>query len=73
MGILEGKKATCFPGFESELKGAKLADVNQRVVTDGNIITSRGMGTSVDLGLELVKILVGEERAEELAVSTQYR
>lgn len=73
MGILEGKNATCFPGFEGELKGAKLADVKQRVVTDGNIITSRGMGTSVDLGLELVKLLAGEEKAEELAVCTQYR
>ena len=42
-----------------------------RVVTDGNITTSRGMGTSVDLGLEIVK-LISEEKAKELAVSTQY-
>lgn len=73
MGLLDGKRATCFPGFEGELKGAQIADVSKRVVTDGNIITSRGMGTSVDLGLELVRILVGEEKAKELAVSTQYK
>lgn len=43
-----------------------------RVVTDGNITTSRGMGTSVDLGLEIVKLLISEEKAKELAASTQY-
>ena len=71
-GILNGKRATCFPGFESDLKGATLADVTERVVVDGNIITSRGMGTSIDLGLELVRVLVGNEKADELAVNTQY-
>ncbi len=71
-GILNGKRATCFPGFESELKGAILAKVSERVVVDGNIITSRGMGTSIDLGLELVRLLVGDNKAKELAVSTQY-
>ncbi len=71
-GLLNSKRATCFPGFEGELKGATLADVKERVVVDGNIITSRGMGTSIDLGLELVRVLVGNEKAEELAVNTQY-
>lgn len=71
-GFLNGKRATCFPGFEGELKGATFADVKERVVVDGNIITSRGMGTSIDLGLELVRVLVGNEKAEELAVNTQY-
>lgn len=65
LGILEGKRATCYPGFEGELKGAEF--VAEPVVTDGMITTSRGMGTSILLGLELVKLLKGEETAKELA------
>ena len=41
-------------------------------MTDGNITTSRGMGTSIDLGLELVRLLEGEDEADRLAHSTQY-
>ena len=54
------------------LEGAEVASKTERVVTDGNITTSRGMGTSVDLGLELVTLIRGKELADELAVSTQY-
>lgn len=72
LGLLNGRKAICFPGFEQDLIGAELALADVRVVTDGNITTSRGMGTSIDLGLELVRLLIGEDKAEELAKSTQY-
>ena len=72
LGMLKGKKATCFPGFEEMLKGAELACADVRVVTDGNITTSRGMGTSIDLGLELVRLLEGRDEADRLAHSTQY-
>ena len=72
LGMLKGKKATCFPGFEKYLDGAQVLLTPVRVVTDGNITTSRGMGTSVDLGLEIVKLLISEEKAKELAASTQY-
>ena len=65
LGILEGKNATCYPGFEDQLKGAKFKAVP--VVTDGNITTSRGMGTSILLGLELVKLLKDEETSNKLA------
>ena len=65
LGILEGKNATCYPGFEDQLKGAKFNAVP--VVTDGNITTSRGMGTSILLGLELVKLLKDEETSKKLA------
>ncbi len=41
-------------------------------MTDGNITTSRGMGTSIDLGLELVKLIKGEELSDKLRASTQY-
>ena len=70
--LLRGRKAICFPGFEQDLIGAELAEADERVVTDGNITTSRGMGTSIDLGLELVRLLIGAEKANELAKSTQY-
>ena len=63
-GILEGKKATCYPGFEDKLIGAEI--VNKAVVTDGNVITSRGLGTSMEFGFELIKKLISEEKAEEV-------
>ena len=72
LGLLNGKNATCFPGFEDMLGGAKLVPSDVRVVTDDNITTSRGMGTSIDLGLELVRIIAGEQMADRLAHSTQY-
>ena len=71
-GLLEGKKAMAFPGFETQLTGAVIITAPERVVTDGNITTSRGMGTSLDLGLELVRLIKGEELAEQLRTSTQY-
>ena len=64
-GVLADKNATCYPGFEDQLKGAKFKAVP--VVTDGNITTSRGMGTSILLGLELVKLLKDEETSKKLA------
>lgn len=70
MGLLDGKKATCYPGFEDRLYGAIC--VKDRVVTDGNITTSRGMGTSVELGLELVRLLIDEVASEELAKKIQH-
>lgn len=72
LGMLNGRKAIAFPGFENALEGAEVQTAPVKVVTDGNVTTSRGMGTSIDLGLELVRLLVGEEKAEELSRSTQY-
>lgn len=71
LGFLEGKKATCFPGFEGELRGAQF--VPERVVCDGNIVTSRGMGTAVDLGLCLVGRLASDKISGMLARSIQYK
>ena len=74
LGFLQGRKATCYPGFEDQLIGATVLtdDRSVRVVTDGNITTSRGMGTSVELGLELVRILVDEATSNELAQAIQH-
>ena len=74
LGILKGKKATCYPGFEEYLDGATVltSDRSVRVVTDGNVTTSRGMGTSIELGLELSSILMGKDVADNLALAIQH-
>lgn len=74
LGLLKGKKATCYPGFEEYLEGATVltSDRSVRVVTDGNVTTSRGMGTSIELGLELSSILSGKEVADKLALAIQH-
>lgn len=60
-GVLEGKRATCFPGFEEQLTaGGALAQANpgaEAVVRDGNVITSRGVGTALAFSLALVEAL----------------
>ena len=63
-GILNGKKATCHPGFEEKLTGASVSYDN--VVTDGNVITSRGMGTVIDFGLAIVSYFGSEELVEDV-------
>lgn len=72
LGFLKGRKAVCFPGYEDSLEGATCLGDSVNVVTDGNITTSRGMGTSIDLGLELVKLLIDEKTAKDLAKKIQY-
>jgi 4-methyl-5(b-hydroxyethyl)-thiazole monophosphate biosynthesis len=63
-GLLQGKKATCYPGFEDKLIGAFSCE--DEVVVDGNVITSRGMGTAIPFALEIVRYFMGDETAEEL-------
>ena len=70
LGILDGRKATCYPGFEEHLQGAK--HVGDGVVTDGNITTARGLGYALDLGLELLRLLKGEEAARQVKAAIQY-
>lgn len=63
-GLLVGKEAVCFPGFEQELSGATLS--SRRVVTDGKIVTAVGMGAALEFGLALVEIFCGKETADRL-------
>ncbi len=70
MGILEGKAACCYPGMEGQLKGAKVS--MEEVVTDGNITTSRGMGTAIPFALELVRIFDSETEAGALKRKVVY-
>ena len=70
-GILEGREATCYPGFESELKGASLSD--EYVVQSGNVITGRGPGVTTDFAFKMVEYLAGEETAEDIRKGMQCR
>lgn len=70
LGILDGKKATCFPSKMDELIcGEKLTD---NVVVDGNVITSRGMGTCIDFGLKLLELIKSKEEAEKVGKAIVY-
>ena len=64
MGLLEGKKAVCYPGCEDRLLGAEIPD--RRVVLDGKILTAKGMGAALDMGIEIIKIFCGENTARKL-------
>ena len=64
LGLLKGKMATIYPGMEEHLKEALL--MKNRVVVDGNIITSKGPGTAMEFAVELAAILKGKETAEAL-------
>lgn len=71
LGVLRGKKATCFPGFEQELTDAFVQQ--DSVVTDGNVITARGAGVALDFGFAIVTALCGKEKADALRASMQCR
>lgn len=66
LGLLSGKNATCYPGFEQYLQGAKL-QTEKPVVVDGNITTGRGPGLTIDFALKLVEILTNKEKSDEVA------
>ncbi|MDL2291818.1 DJ-1/PfpI family protein [Bacteroides sp. OttesenSCG-928-F21] len=64
LGLLKGKKATCYPGFESFLEGAECT--GESVVKDGNIITAIGPGGTMDFALTIVETLIDNEKVQEL-------
>ena len=67
-GYLTGKRATCYPGFETYLEGAT---VGGKVIRDGKIITAAGMGVAQEFGLELISVLVSPEKAGEIRTAIQ--
>lgn len=69
-GILKGKKATAFPGYEKYLYDAEV--VSDKVVLDGKIITAKGAGAAAEFGFMIVSVLLGEETANKLKESMQY-
>lgn len=64
-GLLEGKRAVCYPGMEEGLAGA-VRQPDSGVVRDGKIITGRAAGSAFEFGLTLVEALAGEARADEV-------
>lgn len=71
LGILDGKKATCFPGMEPNFT-AKVKALKEAVVQDGNVITSRGPATAFAFSLKIVEALVGKDIADMVAKQTLY-
>ncbi len=70
-GYLNGKSATCYPGYEDKLLGAHKSDAP--VVTDGTVITAEAMGAAIPFGLALVAALRGKETADKIASAIRYR
>ncbi|SMC65094.1 4-methyl-5(b-hydroxyethyl)-thiazole monophosphate biosynthesis [Oscillospiraceae bacterium] len=70
LGLLEGKKATCFPGWEDKLIGAECTGAG--VTADGKILTGRGLGFSIDLALKMIEVLEGEEKALDIKGRIQH-
>jgi 4-methyl-5(b-hydroxyethyl)-thiazole monophosphate biosynthesis len=66
-GLIAGRQATCFPSYMPHLEEAPdvIASAD-RVVVDGNLVTSRGPGTAIEFALKLVELLFGEEKAGEI-------
>ncbi len=69
LGILEGKTATCFPGFEKELKGANHTAAHTE--TDGNVITAKGAGCAVEFGHAIVAKALSKEAADKVIEDMQ--
>lgn len=70
MGLLDGKEATCYPGFEATFKGGKY--LKQSVVKCENFITSDGMGSAYKFGFEITAALFGDDTAEKIKEQIQY-
>jgi 4-methyl-5(b-hydroxyethyl)-thiazole monophosphate biosynthesis len=65
-GVVEGRRVTCFPGFEERFEGSGARFVEERVVVDGNLITSRGAGTAAEFAFALIECVAGRDKAEEI-------
>ena len=68
--LLQGKKATCFPGFEDQLHGAEV--LNQKAVADGNIITAKGLGAAVEFAHAIISYLINSKTADQVVKTIQY-
>ena len=69
MGLLKGKKACCFPGFENELEGADVG--RDYVCCDGKFITAKGMGAAIDFSEKITACLINENKAKKIKESLQ--
>ncbi len=67
-GLLAGRRFTCYPGFQNSVSDGEFSE--DRVVVDGNLITSRGPGTSAEFALAIIRHLVNDQTARSLAEQT---
>lgn len=74
-GLLDGKRATCYPGIELQVLESADAEMTQTspVVADGRVITSRSAGTACDFGLAILAALRGDEAAEKVRAAIVYK
>lgn len=70
LGLLEGKKATCYPGFEKDMAGAETT--GEEFVRQGNLLTGHALGAAIPFGLELLAMLEGEEKAAQIRTAICY-
>ncbi len=70
-GVLDGKRATSFPGALDPAQWPNVRLENSPVVTDGRVITSRGPGTAMDFSLELIALLAGKEKRDQVEAGLQ--
>jgi len=70
MGLLKGKRYTCFPGFEEMVIGGIYSP--EKVVSDGQFITAKGAGAASEFGFQIVTLFRGERAAAELKKQMQY-
>lgn len=70
-GMLKGRKACSYPSFESHLEGAEVT--KGPVELDGKVLTSRGMGTSLDFALAIAAVFCGQKAADEMAEKVVYQ
>ncbi|MBQ2298235.1 MAG: DJ-1/PfpI family protein [Bacteroidaceae bacterium] len=71
LGLLQGRRATCYPGFETELKGA---DCTSAIIErDGNIITGKGPAAAFELGYAIVDYFLGENASQPLRQGMIYK
>ncbi len=67
IGVLEGKHATAYPGFEEGLEAGGATVKQQRVVKDGNIITANGPSSATPFALSIIETIKGQEAADAVA------
>lgn len=65
LGFLNGRAATCYPGFEGKLEGAIVCAA--KVAVDGNVTTAKGMGAAIDFSLKLIEQLADKETADRIS------
>ena len=70
-GLLKGKKAIAYPGFEKELEDAIISE--EYVVIDGNFITAKGAGVATEFGLKIVSVLKNQAFADEIGKAIQMK